>query len=156
MREEPYISFSAKLTAANILFSIAGYCLLGAIMSNSAQENTVPDLTLLMVTISGTLLTALLLALILCSTNFSCCCSCNCCCECCSKPAFELGALVPSQPHESFVLDANGKLKAVAKDEQVELKELNTDQEGAKMVENPEVKMAAIEEEGKMVDKNTI
>ena len=146
--DEPYISFSGKLTAANILISIASYGLLGATMSNSAQG--VGDLPLLIFTISGMLLTALILALTLCSSSS--CCSCNCCCKCCINPAFESGALVPSQPHEPFVLDGNGKLKAVAHYDQVELKELNTDQEGAKKVENPEGEMAAKDEEDKKVD----
>ena len=101
------------------------------------------------------LLTALILALNFCS-NSSCCCSCNCCCKCCINPAFELGALVPSQPHQPFVLEANGKLKAVATYDQVELKEVNIDQEGVIMVEKPEGEMAAKDKEVKMVDNEEV
>ena len=44
-------------------------------------------------------------------------------------------------------------LKAVTQEDQVEL---NTYQEGAKIVENPEGEMAAKEEEGTMVDNKEV
>ena len=65
------------------------------------------------------------------------CCTCppiNCCCACCSLPAVEYGALLPSQPLTSFVLNSEGELEKELDDEdevgeESDLEEVKVDKE---------------------------
>ena len=60
------------------------------------------------------------------------CCNCpplNCCCACCSLPQVEYGALLPSQPFTSFVLNSEGKLEKEWADEETDLEDVKVDKE---------------------------
>ena len=114
--EEPYITFSAKWTAANILLSTAGYFVFGSTMAHMSWKNYKgiprnlvyylyePDyhIPFIAIPILGILLTLLFLALI--SSNI------------CS---IQYGALVPSLPHSPFSLgfDRNNQARILPEEE---------------------------------------
>ena len=120
--EEPYITFSAKWTAANILLSTAGYFVFGSTMAHMSWKNYKgiprnlvyylyePDyhIPFIAIPILGILLTLLFLALI--SSNI------------CS---IQYGALVPSLPHSPFSLgfDRNNQPRILPEEEETRFQE---------------------------------
>ena len=120
--EEPYITFSAKWTAANILLSTAGYFVFGSTMAHMSWKNYKgiprnlvyylyePDyhIPFIAIPILGILLTLLFLVLI--SSNL------------CS---IQYGALVPSLPHSPFSLgfDRNNQPRILPEEEETRFQE---------------------------------
>ena len=178
--ETPYITFSAKLTLANVILSAVGsvsYCLILAHISAVVREthmgqgnakwemigsSRIPYLLyyylynpranipfIIQAPTLGPFLS--LLSLVFISRSLPSWYHCplpTCCSTCFSLPKVEYGALVPSQNHLDFVLDANHEPKLVPEYEEVKLEKVTNEEseiagnEEAETVEKQGDKMA--------------
>ena len=141
--EEPFITFSAKFTFLNVGASIIFPVVYSLSMIQMAGWDRISrwDGTYeylggyqyigVPLCILGLLLTVLTLDLT--STHLRP----NCCCTCFTLPREEYGALLPTSPHNHYVLDANGKPELVLGDEEVTSKETEmVNNEKAKKIYN--------------------
>jgi hypothetical protein len=141
--EEPFITFSAKLTCLNMGASAICHVVYGLSMRQmvvrrlSGGRLDYLDYYLPLgvpLFILGLLLTLLTLALT--STRQTCCSRLRptCCCTCFTLPRVEYGVLLPTSPHTFYVLE-NGKL--VLRDEEVMNEETEmVNNEKAKKIDN--------------------
>lgn len=130
--EEPFIVFSPKFTLLNILFSI----LVLVVHWPHGLASLIPQ-------IPGLLLTLLSLPLISRQPCYRCP-PLNWCCACFSLPQVEHGALLPSQPLTSFVINTEGRLeKEEEEEEEVDtIKVEEGEREGDIEEESEELEMA--------------
>ena len=106
-KEETFITFSPKYTAINAVVSVVG--LLVFLFTMPLIQETSFELYGLV--LFGTpFIPGLLLTLATTFSNQCNCCRSCCCFSCCTEP-FEIGALLPSEPHTSYVLGSDGQLR---------------------------------------------
>ena len=139
--DKPFITFSAKFTFLNVVASVICHVAYGLGMAHMAGWDRIwdgiPDYLNFYLHVGvplcilGLLLTVLTLDLT--STHLRP----NCCCTCSTLPRVEYGALLPTSPHNHYVLDANGKPELVLGDEEVTSKETEmVNNEKAKKIYN--------------------